>query len=153
MSRPEIRHTDSEKSSLLCVEFDSALLAFCEIQVCVFVKSSLRLWGIKFASKKKLEVWVFKNPSLRFLRIQACIERIKEWGIGVYRKAQNRKNNNRKPQNRNKFRSKLKTALVAKGYILGNTKLHRIANPKTRFYFCRKLKSESERKKKPLNPQ
>ena len=151
MSRPEIRHTDSEKSSLLCVEFDSALLAFCEIQVCVFVKSSLRLWGIKFASKKKLK--------FGFLRIQVCVSwefklaSKEEWGIGVYRKAQNRKNNNRKPQNRNKFRSKLKTALVAKGYILGNTKLHRIANPKTRFYFCRKLKSESERKKKPLNPQ
>ena len=50
-------------------------------------------------------------------------------------------------ENRNKFRSKLKTARirqVAKAHILGNTKLHRIANPKTRFYFCRKLKTEIE---------
>ena len=31
-------------------------------------------------------------------------------GIGVYKKPQNRANNNRKPHNRNKFRSKLKTA-------------------------------------------
>ena len=85
MSRPEIRHTDSEKSSLLCVEFDSALFAICEIQVCVFVNSSLR-YGIKFPLEKK--VWAFKISSLRFVRIQGCMERKKkEWDIGEYTKS------------------------------------------------------------------
>ena len=77
-----------------------------------------------------------------------------EGGIGLHKKPQNRTNNNRKLQNRNRFRSKPKTAnkiredvQVVRGAYFPkgnrkNTKLHRIANPKTWFYFCRKPRAK-----------
>ena len=88
MSRSEIRHTDSEKSSLLCAEFDSALFAFCEIQVCVFVNSSLP-YGKLSLHRQKNEVWVFKNSSLRFFENSSLYQKNK--GVGHWSTCEKRK--------------------------------------------------------------
>ena len=80
--------THSEKSSLLCAEFDSALFAFCEIQVCVFVNSSLP-YGKLSLHRQKNEVWVFKNSSLRLFENSSLYQKNK--GVGHWSTCEKRK--------------------------------------------------------------
>ena len=81
-----------------------------------------------------------------------------EWSIRVYKKPQNRTNDNKNTQNRNKFRSKSKTGskiredvhmveIVRRIFSAENLKKHQTASnskSKTQFYFCQKPKTESE---------
>ena len=83
-----------------------------------------------------------------------------EWGIRVYKKPQNRTDDNKNTQNRNKFRSKSKTGsktredvhvveIVRRIFSAENLEKHQLqtasnSKSKTQFHFCQKPKTESE---------